>query len=299
MHKVIETHSQGGTKNPNHRCVLLCQHNDDGRVFLKKYPQILKKSKVWKSTLERFIDIERDCGSFELAQAIMKIILKESRGDFYVELIKSNIPRAIMDTNRTTRFSINKLLNIDHDDPLIDDLLQLHIDIIGLTRRRLFKLLGKGGVFVDVHTMAPYSPKIREGGPVRKKLTGRFVRRHIESYVNAQTNGKRRFLDLAIGYPGTPTADTVLLERLRTRLKEASIIFRENDPYPAVIHGMVGQYMTEYPGISVDVPKDFLTASRAESGNFDFLNPKIDEKKVLEIARPIALAILDRQLGMF
>ena len=298
MYKIAETKHFGQTKNPDNRCVLLCQHSDDGENFLRNYPEILERCSASRKALKRYIDLEKDSGSFELSKSIARQIIKVTSGNFEVVIIKSNVPRAIMDTNRVTRFAISNSFNFFENDELKSEFQRLHFDVIKLIREQLFRLLINGGVFVDVHTMAPYSPEVSDDSEIgQSTMTDEFVDLWVNAYVKAPEIGERRYFDLATGYPGCEMADEDLLNFLVFRLKEAGIEFRYDDPYPAVVDCMVGQYMGEYPGISIDVPKDYLTTTSAESDDFDLINPKFDNRKLIEVAHPIALAVLDWQRG--
>lgn len=298
-HPRLETtscNSNNGKTEPS--LVILCPHDDDGETFLADYPEILEACRTTREVMERYLTLERDHGSRELSQAIMDTFMHETHGDYQSVLLIDRIPRAILDTNRIAKTAIRDIFDQKIRPALTKKMYEEHEKVM-LEKRRVMGPLGRnGGVFLDIHTMAPYS----RGDEVALKPGNMNVRNYIDSYVYArEQGGKRRKLDLITkADPIENVADKRLTDWLKAELTASGVEWDENAPYTVpMAYGILSSYnMLQFNGIAIDVPKDYLTDVRAEDSTFDILRrPNIDTGKVQDLAAIIARATIKRLRG--
>jgi len=278
--------------NAPKKCVILDQHSSRGEEFLERYPEIMDSIAVKAECFDEFVNLERDAGAKELAMQIGKIVAEESDGDIGVTIVKSHLPRAVLDTNRVTSKAVRNVIDYSNLQEFENDFKEIHVGVISEIRRELSCLLYGSGVFVDVHTMAPYTPGVipQSKTEVLSEKPDNLAH-YVRAYVNARRTGRRRFMDLMTALPGMPPlADAVLTAKIKKKLDKSHLKYRENDPYPTGPYIMSTEYMSHFPGITIETPKDYLTETASEKG-FDLINPQICPDKVDRIARPIAEAV--------
>ncbi len=292
MAKYVET-THFGDEHALNQCVILDQHSCRGEEFFERYPGIRESLEVTDQCFDDFVNLERDAGADALADRVANIVAEESNGDTAVTVVKSHLPRAVLDTNRVTLKALRSVINYANNRGLETKFNEIHLGVISEIRRQLSTLLYFDGVFVDVHTMAPYTPGViplSQTEVLSEKPDN--LAHYMRAYTNARRTGRRRYIDLVTSLPGMPPiANPALTANIKNELDKSHLKYRENDPYPTGPYVMSTEYMSHFPGILIETPKDYLTETQSDHEGFDLINPQICPDKVDRIARPIAEAV--------
>ncbi|MBI4143023.1 hypothetical protein HY480_04070 [Candidatus Uhrbacteria bacterium] len=272
--------------------ILLCPHGGGHEQFLGCYPEVARACPASDDVLRTYLAVERDVGSSELAHAIARAIARQPIG-VHIEVLDITFPRGILDGNRIPERAIRAVFDHAAHPDLVAALRNEHRFACAVVEDRL-AVLGGDGIVVDLHTMAPYSPRTTPGSPTEAAVeTPTTLAEYTAAYRDRVRWGTRRAVDVVTTVAGTTTniADPVLLTNLRSSLTRTSVPFRENDPYPTAEHVLTTSYLRQHRGIAIDVPKDLLAMIPAEDPAFDLAHVPLSRGNMTRIAEPIAGAI--------
>lgn len=262
-------------------CVILCQHGDDGRKFLTRFPDFHKVCGISKELLERYLAVERDFGTGELAHAVARKVQERGYSVGVAEVLK---PRGVVDPNRITGKCVQPLFDHEKNQSLVAQLTTEHATALGEVAEVLTSV--NPIVLVDLHSMSSHTPRVDAESTVRAvKLVPGNVEAYLEAWLSAATNGERRYLDI-VTHLNTDevVADLRFAVKMAMALQRASVEYRFNHPYPTAKEVMTTEYLQKYPGVCLDVPKDYLA-----EGPLDGL--WLNMNKVMKIAHAVAEAI--------
>lgn len=281
-----------GSENHSADLVLLCPHDNDGEEFLEDYAEIAEACGATRGTLEEYIALERDRGSGELSHAIAEIFTHKTNGDYRTSIVVDNLPRGLVDTNRIGRVAIRDIVERRTKNEVLMRRMQEEHDAIMLAKEKVMQPLAYNrGLFLDIHTMAPYN----RPNDISIKPGEENIRAYINSYLEAKRQGgTRRNIDLITdATPLSGVGNPELTAALKKHLTGAGIPWDENLPYTVpMAYGILSSYnMLKYAGLAIDVPKDSL-AKHDKDGNINLLKLQTDRGKVLDIAAPIARATI-------
>lgn len=286
---MIKTYKLGSDKEAS-PILLIVPHGAYGREFFRRFPKIFGHSLVQKrlASFENFLRIEQDYGSLELAKAIGDWLFNHSGGNFEVEICEILYPRAIVDGGRITSHCLRACLPHDVMSNYRDEFITMHDETVTLIREKVVQNKKRGGIFLDIHTMAPYTPNVfcsSKGG-----LTESFE--SLDDYVAQFTESKnvnrdtRRFIDLiAHDGEGHMLADERLLKLLAASL-QGKYEIAYSEPFKALGHYMMHDYMKQGRGLAIDVPKDYLSLE-----DFNLLSFKLDEGRIDKLAQAIGKGV--------
>lgn len=273
--------------------VLVVSHDGDGTSFLEAFPELMSVVPASREVFGRYLALERDVGSAGLAHRVATRLMREEDVVHRVDVVEVNLPRGIIDGNRVSERAVRNVFDHAAHPMIVTALQELHHRAIQAVRAVL-ENLELDGLFIDVHTMAPYSPDCNSQSSTEAVgETPTTLEDYIDAYTNRARWGERRYLDLVTCTDRDPTvlAYPPLLDAFTERLGAADIVFRLNHPYPTSAHVLSTRYLERYRGLVIDVPKDYLVAQRAEEGGFDLLNVKPDPQAVARLAAPLADAL--------
>ncbi len=263
------------------KCVLLCQHGDDGSKLLARYPDFHERCKIPRELLTTYLAVERDFGTSELVHEIAK------RTNCSVTVIEIELHRGIIDPNRGIEKAVQNLFVHSENLELVAQLREAHREALEDVNSILLEL--KPAVLLDIHSMSPYTPKTDAESKVRAvRLEPGEVESYLDAWLNPARRGERRFVDIVTQLvDGTVVANQKLADTLAGRFTGWGIPYRFNHPYPTAPEVMSTSYMRDYPGTSgatIDIPKDYLA-----DGTLDAL--KLNSLKINTMAAAIASAI--------
>lgn len=268
--------------------VLLAQHDGKSRQLVQRLNGVmLHDSQVY----EDYLRIDRDAGTPELAHAIAEKVMHLA-GDLRVQVVEILYERGILDPNRIAGLSIRKFLHLETNPELRELMIRLHAQTSIVCNTNLADLLGTKGLFVDLHSMAPYDP-VNLGEEVPGALHD-----YNHAYVSRSRRGVRRSLDVITDIPGEKSiAHPVLVENMLARFEAYGVPTKLNDPYPKlgmpVRNIMSARYMEAYPGVALDFTKDSLSKGEAEMDGWDIANLETDLNKVEMMAGIVSAAIVE------
>lgn len=290
----LEISEMGDPTNTKNKpaLIILCPHDDNGEQFLQDYPELYEVCQISRVAMKKYLTLEQDHGSGEVTQAIAKIFMHETHGEYPTTILKDRVPRGLVDTNRIARTAIRDLIDKEKNPDLTRKLFEEHEKVMLEKRRIMGPLAYNGGIFLDIHTMAPFNRVTNAG------LAPGNVDDYINSYIHARAEGgSRRLVDLITkADPFENAADPRLTLELKKTFTEKRIQWDENMPYTVPLsYGIVSAHnMLHFNGIAIDISKGDLATPNATDNEFDILRPKIDPKKVEIIARAIVEATIQR-----
>lgn len=273
--------------------VIWCPHDADYHVFLQKNKDILQALTVKHSfsLLERYLAIERDVGSLMLAQQIAKNIY-EINNNLAIKVIAATLPRGIIDQGRIADCSRRNIFS--NRMPFIDEqLIKAHQESLALLIKN-FAELKPEGVFIDLHTMAPFNPKVKPATSTEYIIESHDnLAEYIDYYCDIRYRGPIRSIDLIISdQQGKQFADPTIVKLLSKMLQKTNIQFAYNAPFSTGEHLIALGLMKKHRGITVDVPKHFISNQDVDDINFDLAKIEINQEKVNYIATAIAQAFV-------
>ncbi len=270
-------------------CVVLCAHGDDGQAFQQAYPEILEGCAGNEDLFARYMAIEYDFAATELSHAIADAI--SAAAEFMVDVVEARLPRAVIDAARVPEASVRNVFARGVSEASTDLLRSLHRNAIATAHKTVRSLHPAAGVFLDIHTMAPYSPAVVPASKSRAiQETPESLRAYVHAYVKG--DGRHRNIDLITRTSdGERVADMHLVEALSHCLTLVGLRFDLNEPYTSDNDLIAAQLMRERRGITIDFPKDMFCY--CDTTRFSFFEATIDESKLQHVARPVASAIVE------
>lgn len=291
--QTIETIDRGAEKAvPD--VVIWCPHASNAEPFLSSFPEIRESIVANDETLLRFLDLEQDQGSDQLALAIADALAAQSSDQLAIRVIYARLPRGIIDPARSADFAIRNIFHDELDGSLLQVMRILHESIIRRISEQVLNLDPINGYFMEVHTMAPYSPTNTPFSDTKAILeTPKALEPYIQAYINAPELGERR--DIAVitsTSDGEYLADEHLTQQMVAELQQADYKFHYNNPYKASRRLIGGILMSQRRAVALDVPKDLLTKQPAESPDFNLLNLDLDAGNIQRLANTVVKGLL-------
>lgn len=271
--------------------LLWCPHACDGQQFLETFPEFLSLCRAEASLIGRYLRLEYDFGSEALSRKTAEC-LAALQPDCTIVLAISNIPRGLIDPARIPNCALRNIYT-DRHHPLLKTLQQLQCQSVQAIQTLCNSLSPQHGFFLDIHTMAPFSP-IGTESPKTEVL--REQEHQLESYINAYQqatgHGVRRHLDLITSeHKGQWYADYQLTNIFIEELRKNKIAFELNQPYSAGEHLLGTTLMRARRGLTLDMPKDHLSKELVEAKDFDLTALTVDAEKVKRYASIYACAL--------
>ncbi|HAZ28230.1 MAG TPA: hypothetical protein DCY48_00410 [Candidatus Magasanikbacteria bacterium] len=290
------TYSQ--TKKPRPDCILLSLHGDDGKNFLSHYPIF---EDLYKEDLQSFFDflsIERDTGSNDVAHATAEKTSQENHS-LRIDVLEVRIPRGILDLGRTTaERGIRSVFEKEKHEELVRELTQLHTKTFSNVQTAL-QQLNKNGCWIDIHTMAPFSPETEKNhiGPDPLVPHPQILHPYNEAYTNAHKNGERRSINIAIEIieeKNACLADKTLLHTLPLSFTTYNLAYRLNHPHPMANCITAAYFMkTIGRGFFIDIPKDYIAAESPEDTSRSLAHFHLDIEKIDTVTNSLGEGLLE------
>lgn len=285
----IRTTDYGPETSDRPHAVILAPHASNGEAFLAAFPEISEACRgTQEATLRCFFNIECDRGSSSLAHAIAELVLEE-KPQARIHVVEATVPRAIIDANRVPNHALRNIFRRQEHPELAERLEALHAVMIGEIRRQLARMQSPGGVFLDIHTMAPQDRK--EEFQIAE--TPENLAEYVRTYTDPSCLAERRPIDLVTDHEnGMPLAWEPLVTRMEQALFRNRLMHTRNIPYATTERHLGTEHMRLYRGLAVDVPKDLLSEQSAVRGDFDLASFVVNKPAVRRIARPLAEALV-------
>ena len=263
------------------RLLITVPHGSIGEVFFARYPHF------WQSFAEpneieafyRYLRIEQDFGAKELAHRLAHWVnaLMPQLG---VLVLEKDYPRGILDGGRQISHCLRSMVPTSLMQNLETDLLQVHGSTLDVVRREIDVLNQQDGILIDLHTMAPYCPHFMQG------------EQNLQEHYDSLSDYLNHFLDPSFHHPdfkrdidiitedgsGNMIADQQLTLAFSSTLS-AHFPLAFNDPYAALPHFMMHEYLCSSKGIAIDIPKDLISQQvlpHFSLDRFDLCIQKVD-----------------------
>ena len=282
-----------GPENKKADVVLLSPHSGNSRQLVERLSGAFADK---PDVLDDYLTIDADFGADDLAHAIAQEIAVVG-GDLRVDVAQVLYERGIVDPNRVPSVAVRNVLDYGHGGLNKDFLRSIHSRTLEIVEKILGQIDETKGIFLDIHSMAPYSPVNLIG-----EQPGRLGA-YSYPYRNRSQRGGRRFLDLITDIPGQGViANPIILANVQDSLTSAGQSFRRNNPYPKPgypAQNIMGtRYMVKHAGLALDYPKDSLTKGVAEDDGWDIANLEVDGNKVEHVAKILAGAVIQSLKGI-
>lgn len=289
---VIEFNYPPRTQAP--QCLITIPHASHGGDFFKNFPQLVEVFAERRELLDRFLRLEHDAGSQNLAHAVGGYLDR----DFGIAtrvLFSHHMHRGFVDPNRLPGSAVRPVIDYAQYPGLKEVLEAEHRDIVAQMRAHLARIPNLSNVVaIDLHTMAPYTPKVDPSSTTEAvTLTPDNMEAYVRAFTDPQFRGSKRPIDILTAIPGEgPIGDPALVYRLEDALAMDGFTSGVNDPYPLSPVLISSEIVRQTRGVALDVPKDLIGITRPD-GEIDLTNIEPDMVKIARLAQCIARAIAE------
>lgn len=283
----VSVHRWGPAGDPPD-IVLLCLHDGAAGPLLDGLGLTPGDLGHPAALVAEYLEIERDVGSAALTQALAAR-LHALRPALRVVEVRAELPRGLVDCGRVPGAALRAIVRSCGRSTLPDDLARRHAAAIAAVRGAILSLDPLTGVFLDVHTMAPFDP------PVARTATRSEAIRdddwsladYVELWRCAFRGGRARPIDLIVSVAGRPVSDAALTDALRAALSGKGYDVALDVPYASGDHLVGGWSMQRRRGLVVDVPKSMLTVG------LEGHRLRVDPGRVSSLAHDLAVPLVD------
>jgi hypothetical protein len=267
--------------------VLICPHGDEGPDFVMEHN--LRALVADPVMFDRYNILETDRGSAELSYEIARQVAAAST-NLMIEVVEVKIPRSVVDCNRVPGIALRNVLDWKLESKLASEFTDIHGGVTDQVLGRLANMR-KMGVYIDVHTMADYSP-VGASSNVQDPALYEHPENldsYVSSFLSTEDPTRRRAVDLICSKGSTLLADPRLLFAIEQNLQSSGMPSVRNEPYALSDRLMSTVYATRYSGITVDALKGSLL-----SGARNILTSPVDFAAVTRVATPFSSALIER-----
>lgn len=284
-----------GNQSKKVDCIFLNLHADDGHLFLSHYPEFREKSEN-THVFQKYLNLEADIGTRDLCHIAAKHLSSDTQ--LHSAVLDVRVPRGILDVGRWNEDrAIRDIIDYDKYPNIRNILVKMHTKAIDAIQE-LFADLSKNGVWIDIHSMAPFNPdpsRSDNSGPDPIKPTPETLSEYINVYTSLDKQGKRRRINLATQVtecPGEVLSDQRLLEIAQDCLNQAKYLHGTNDPHPMTEAITAAQLMKKYGrGLFIDVPKDYISDYPATWTAEYLTGLNLSRTKLTQMAHTIAQSV--------
>lgn len=288
----------GDAQKPLADAMILCPHSDDGATFMEEFPAVLDGIQVSEERFRQYLRIEQDFGSHELGIATAEGIAQQTQNIARVDVVGINVPRGILDMNRTKRTALRNVIDYQRVPDLKTELLLLYQETALEIRNSIQDALRANGILLHMHTMAPFSPLgIRHGDPRPLSITPDTVDTYTDEYMLACDTGHKRETDIAATLCKDQTkietlADISLVLQMMRAFTRREISFALNRPYTLCPFNMDVAYYRKFPvkGLTLDISKHEVSGLSPEECSTRLDSLPLDISGVTRMAGLIASA---------
>lgn len=275
--------------------VIWCPHDGDYFPFFENYPDFydLLKKNHHPDLISKYFEIERDRGSLYLADKIAESI-QRTNCLAAIKIIYTNIPRGILDLARIFPFAKRKIFPKEAHESISFKLENIYSKSMDIFIKEMDDLK-QNGIFIDLHTMAPYNPCSKQSTKTEYiSESPENLSSYVDAYRFRDANAIERKVDLIVSDKNDVfIADRVLTESISLFLKETNIPFDYNYPFSTDEHLIACHLMKSKRGITIDIPKHYLFSENICSKDFDLSNISLSDDKILKLATVISNALLN------
>ncbi|MFZ9035140.1 MAG: hypothetical protein ACO2ZM_03355 [Francisellaceae bacterium] len=276
----------------NVRFMIVCPHASMGLPFLNRFPEIYTAIKVPIMQFMRYLSVEQDFGSGELAHNIARFLHENFQINTLI--VEPQMPRAILDPGRIYPHCIRNIIEFQQYPKLYENLRRVHQHYISRLNHLIELLNSRRGILLDLHTMSPFSPEhTKEESYTEAMLeTPSTLGRYTEIYLVAHRNGIKRDIQFLTGDPDHHVyADPVFLANMTNQFSKNGYQIAYDRPYRIASHLMGFQLMKKTRAASIDIPKHYLSTKDSHDPEFDLSNLIIDDQKIQKIGQNLAIAV--------
>lgn len=248
----LERHRYGGGGKTH--VVVLAPHAGDASTVSRARPDLLSHCHAPPELLERYIAVERDVGSAEVALAVAAAL---ARKGLAIEVLVSKLPRALIDPGRLTARALRHVWRADADAEHLAWLVHAHASSVAEVLAAVNRLDPEEGIFLDIHSMAPRNPTRMVSATSAAEETPAGLDAYLRCFLDA--SGEERVLDLITRINGEVVADRRLVETIRSALSAVELRSQEDWPYASGDHIVGGVLMRQRRGLMIDIPKHWLS----------------------------------------
>ena len=274
--------------------ILLCLHGNDGSEFMRANPFLYDIADDSPETLDRFIKLEHDFGSSELAHTTAQSV-ESSGGTAHV--VEANIPRAILDLGRfSSEHAIRPIFIYAELNHLLTQLKQLHSEAMQSIQEALGELKSDGK-WLDIHTMSPHNPIFFDeklSAPDALTPAPGRLHQYIDEYLLPGRTGTRRPINVAthVSENDTLVYDYELSKKILKRLRTAGFGCEYNAPHAMNMTITAANLLDVHRrGTLLDFPKDSISKEEGLQCIERLHQLTLDKRKLLGCTTPIAAAL--------
>ena len=137
--------------------LLIVPHGADASTFQARFPQLFQHffDKGASELLRQYLRIEQDFGAKEIAHSIASYLYRHS--SISSRVLELAYPRGLLDGGRQESHCLREFLPKTILSDYGEELKDVHRASISYVKQQLGQVRDAGGIFLDVHTMAPFA----------------------------------------------------------------------------------------------------------------------------------------------
>lgn len=264
--------------------VINCPHGYSGKEFLETFPQVRELfSQIPNDVFHKYLSLEMDFGEFELAKVLAEILSQ----DLNIAVLYVQCDRGILDGNRIVEYAVRRIF--DHEKhPRTRGMIremseQIATNISEFTQNRL----APHGFFLDLHTMWPTSQRV---SPQRFE-SAETLEKYVDLLLDYENQEKNRCINFLLSNQEEEViADKKRTEIITKQLEKDGFCSVFDEPYFFTHSTLSAQYYQFFPGVSIDLPRNFLGKPKDIGDPWDWA---INQEKIETIAGFLSTAILN------
>lgn len=267
------------------KVLLLTPHGADYHWLVKQYPAL---NEILSDEYIEFLKIEQDFGINEFAVTLANTL---NLIGIEVILIKTLYHRGILDGGRIIEWALRDTLPPGIKQALKNDFTELHRNSVDLIKEQCALIKSDGGFVVDLHTMAPFSPKLTDSFDGHASWDN--IKDYVENFKLANNKDFLRPIDILTKDENNyQVTDEQLSNSVYTSLKNNSYDVEFNKPYENNTKYMMNTYLNIADGVAIDFPKHLF--SKDSLDQFNLSKFELCEEKMTKLAKIIAEPIASR-----
>lgn len=276
-----------------HQLLIICPHAYLGTKFIHQFPEIKQAIRITNEQFNRYLAIEQDFATEDLAKNIGEICNKDY--DINVKILIPKFPRSIIDAGRIYPYNLRNIIDYDYYPQLKKTLLKIHSNYVKALSSELNLINKNNGYIIDLHTMSSFSPVSRGEKETYSEAvleSPNNLLNYIQSYETCHIFGSKREIEIFTGdWKRNISAYHPLLMSIYESFLLSGHKVEFDKPYVAASHLMGTHLMNKCHSICIDIPKDKISKYTTKDLNYNLSNLEIDTHKLTSIARVISHGI--------
>ena len=289
MLKIIDFPPKKSQKKRGIDLLITSPHGCWGEPFFQLFPEILQHHEIVKKekTFRNYLNIEHDKGASDIGISIARHFHESFGLDKRVVFVEILYPRGILDGGRLLSHCLRKSLPTDLMHFKKKVFLDIHDNTLVKIDELLEEVQAAKGRIIDIHTMAPSSPKEQVSSTMGLQECFANLDDYVSGYLETSNDVtcEKRPIDLMTQLQdGTVIADEQFAEQCLKEFTAYDLQAELNHPYSCANFYLAGYMFRKCRGLAIDVPKHLLAK---DPQNFRLEDFEVCSKKAFDLGTHI------------